>query len=66
MEQLADLLKQLDAIPEGDGTMLDNTCVLYGNCMSFGSHPTKFLPFVRNVNYKHPRTSITSPHLPLG
>jgi len=29
MELFAALLKELDAIPEGDGTLLDHTCLLY-------------------------------------
>jgi hypothetical protein len=35
-EQLAYLLAKLDSIPEGDGTMLDNTVVLWGNELSDG------------------------------
>ena len=35
-EQFAYLLGALDAIPEGDGTMLDNTLILWGNELSDG------------------------------
>jgi hypothetical protein len=37
MAQLAYLLGKLDSIPEGDGTMLDNTLVLFGNNMRTGA-----------------------------
>jgi hypothetical protein len=36
-DQLALLLAALDAIPEGSGTVLDHTLVLYGNVFSAGS-----------------------------
>jgi hypothetical protein len=36
-DQLALLLAALDAIPEGDGTLLDHTLVVYGNIFSAGS-----------------------------
>jgi len=36
-EQIAYLLASLDAIPEGDGTLLDNTLVVVGNIFSKGS-----------------------------
>ena len=36
-EQLALLLDALDAVPEGDGTLLDHTLVLFANCFSDGS-----------------------------
>ena len=35
-EQIASLLAALDAIPEGDGTLLDNTLVVVGNVFSTG------------------------------
>ena len=35
-EQFAYLLGKLDSIPEGDGTMLDNTVILWGNELSDG------------------------------
>jgi len=36
-DQLAALLAALDAIPEGDGTLLDHTLVVYGNVFGSGS-----------------------------
>lgn len=36
--QLADLLMALDAVPEGDGTMLDNTLVLWVSEIGDGAH----------------------------
>jgi hypothetical protein len=47
MEQLAYLLAKLDAIPEGDGTMLDNTVLLLGSEVSAGnSHSHMDNPFL--------------------
>ncbi len=41
------LLQKLDAIPEGDGTMLDNTCILWLNSMNDGfSHTVLNLPII--------------------
>jgi len=37
-EQLAYLLAALDAIPEGDGTVLDHTLIVYGNVFNQGSN----------------------------
>lgn len=46
-DQYAYLLNRLDAVPEGDGTMLDNTLVLWVNELSRGnSHDLTDLPFV--------------------
>lgn len=46
-EQLAYLLEKLDSIPEGDGTMLDNTIVFWGNELSKGnSHSRSNMKFV--------------------
>ena len=46
-EQVAYQLDALDAIPEGDGTMLDNTLVLWGNELGKGnSHTRNNIPFV--------------------
>ena len=46
-EQLAYLLDRMKAIPEGDGTMLDNTIVLWGNELGKGnSHTRTQIPFV--------------------
>lgn len=41
MEQLSYLLTQLKAIPEGEGSLLDNTLVLYANIMSAGNHSSE-------------------------
>lgn len=41
-QQFAYLLEKLDSIPEGDGTMLDNTVILWGNELSDGDrHSTR-------------------------
>jgi hypothetical protein len=46
-EQFAALLDELDAVPEGDGTLLDHTVVLWGNELGRGnSHARTKIPFV--------------------
>lgn len=46
-EQFAELLRQLDSIPEGDGTLLDNTLVVWGNELGKGnSHTRNNIPWV--------------------
>lgn len=46
-ELFAYLLTKLDAIPEGEGTLLDNTLVLWGNEISRGNtHDLTDIPFV--------------------
>lgn len=46
-EQFAYLVEELDAIPEGDGTVLDNTIVLWCNELGDGSrHSRTDMPFV--------------------
>jgi len=42
-EQLADLCQRLDAVPEGDGTMLDNTLIVWSNPLR-SSHTKTNLP----------------------
>jgi Protein of unknown function (DUF1552) len=42
--QIADLGKKLDAIPEGDGTLLDHTLILYGGAMHGSDHDARPLP----------------------
>jgi hypothetical protein len=37
-ERFADLLRQLDAVREGNGTLLDNTVVIWGNEAATGQH----------------------------
>lgn len=46
-EQLAYLLDRLDAIPEGDGTLLDNTVVVWVNELGRGNNHSHFpVPFL--------------------
>lgn len=46
-ELFAYLLARLDAVPEGDGTLLDHTVVLWGNELSRGNtHDLTDIPFV--------------------
>lgn len=46
-QQLAYLLTKLKEIPEGDGTLLDNTCILWVNELSQGNtHSHSNMPFV--------------------
>lgn len=46
-EQFAYLLGQLKSIPEGDGTLLDNTMILFGSSISDGNrHDPNNLPIV--------------------
>lgn len=50
-KQFAYLLKELDSIPEGDGTMLDNTCLLWVQEISQGNtHSHKNMPFIMAGN----------------
>jgi hypothetical protein len=47
LEKLAVFLKQLESIPEGNGTMLDNTLVVYMSDSAEGHHPVcREWPFV--------------------
>jgi Protein of unknown function (DUF1552) len=43
-QQTAELAKKLDAIPEGDGTLLDHTLLLYGGAMHGSDHDARPLP----------------------
>jgi hypothetical protein len=46
-EQLAYLMDRLAAIPEGDGSVLDNTLIVWGNEVSRGnSHTHQTMPFL--------------------
>ena len=38
MDLVARLVKKLEAVPEGDGTMMDNTVILYFSCAGEGHH----------------------------
>lgn len=47
VSQLAYLASRLEAMPEGDGTVLDNTCLLFTNSLFSGSrHDASKLPVV--------------------
>lgn len=47
MQQFAKLLAKLKAVPEGNGTMLDNTVVLWANHMgNGGAHNVNDLPWI--------------------
>ena len=39
LEQLAKFIRRLEAVPEGDGTMLDNTLIVYLSDSAEGHHP---------------------------
>ena len=46
-EQLAEIARRLDAIPEGDGTVLDNTLIFWGTEIAKGNnHSWNDFPFV--------------------
>jgi hypothetical protein len=45
-DSVAKLCARLDAIPEGDGTMLDNTVVMFGSSMHGSDHNGNDLPLV--------------------
>jgi hypothetical protein len=45
-ERFAELLKGLDAVKEGDGTLLDNTVVVWGNEAVTGNHDATSAVFV--------------------
>jgi hypothetical protein len=44
--RVARLARQLDAIPEGNGTMLDNTLVVWANEFGRGDHSLENVPIV--------------------
>ena len=46
-KQLAYLMEKLDSVPEGDGTVLDNTLIVWGNELGKGNVHSHFpIPFV--------------------
>jgi hypothetical protein len=46
-EQIAALMSELDAIPEGDGTVLDHTLIVWGNELGWGTtHTHDNIPFM--------------------
>ena len=47
MEKVAKLVRKLESVPEGDGTMMDNTLVIYLSDAADSHHPgCKEWPFV--------------------
>lgn len=47
MERFARLIEQLQATPDGSGTLLDNTLVFHGSCLANGSwHNHDDMPFI--------------------
>lgn len=47
MERFARLIEQLQATPDGGGTLLDNTLVFHGSCLANGSwHNHDDMPFI--------------------
>jgi hypothetical protein len=46
VERFAELLDALDAVPEGDGTLLDHTTVVWGSEMGNGNHQKDPIPYV--------------------
>jgi hypothetical protein len=47
LQQIANMAKKFDSIPEGDGTMLDNTMIVYMSCSSGDHHCAGYdWPFV--------------------
>jgi hypothetical protein len=45
-EHVARLALALDAVPEGDGTVLDNTLIVWGNELATGQHSLDGIPLV--------------------
>jgi hypothetical protein len=45
-EQVAYLASSLDAVPDGEATLLDNTCVVWGNEIARGGHTLDDMPFL--------------------
>jgi hypothetical protein len=45
-EQLAYLIQRLKQVPEGNGSLFDNTAILYCSEMSNGSHNSTNIPFL--------------------
>lgn len=46
VQQVAYICERLDAVPEGDGTLLDNTMLMYLSSMLNGHHHVKDLPVI--------------------
>lgn len=45
-EQVAYLISSLDAVQDGEATLLDNTCVAWGNEIARGGHSLDDMPFL--------------------
>ncbi len=45
-EQVAYLATSLDAVEDGGATLLDNTCIVFGNEMARGGHTLNDMPFL--------------------
>jgi hypothetical protein len=43
---LSDLIERLESVPEGDGTLMDNTLVVWISSLRYSSHATESLPVV--------------------
>ena len=62
-EKILELVDALAAVPEGDGTMLDNTMIVWGSEVANGfSHSFKQMPFVILGGKKFLRTGRFSTH----
>ena len=68
-ECLAYLMKRLSEIQEGDGTVLDNTCIFYGSSNS-KTHNNNNYPLVlaggKNMGYKHGQYLTFDKDIPLA
>lgn len=63
------LLDKLAAIPEGNGSVLDNTCIFYGSSNS-NTHNNRYYPIVlaggKNMGFKHGRHVAFRRNMPLA
>ena len=68
-EQLAYFLKKLDAVQEGDGTLLDNTLVFYGSSNS-KTHNNSNYPLIlaggKAMGFKHNQFLRPGANVPLS
>ncbi|MDE2713999.1 MAG: DUF1552 domain-containing protein, partial [Verrucomicrobiota bacterium] len=68
-ECLAYLMKRLSEIKEGDGTVLDNTCIFYGSSNS-KTHNNNNYPLIlaggKNMGYKHGQYLTFNKDIPLA
>ena len=65
---LAEFLAELDAVREGDGTLLDRTMVLHGSCMgNANAHSNTDLPvLLAGGGLDRKSTRLNSSHIPLS